>query len=286
MQTDRPNLPSIKPLLAETDCLPSSGGNTLNAVFTSWRSSNAYFSLGQSRQPSYGPRTYGHRRHYSESMKASYPFTASVRGENGAWCKQPSSAIPLPNAMNQTLALPNVYQQYGQPSQVPFHITAIDLSMQARPNLAPANNSGYSRHAFQRPQMEKRNYTHGRSLSDYSHHMRPESSTAFVQSHRRAISATTSEYIRQTMDEEEEVESERSGSASPPSQFADSPADTGRYACPYCQKLFSRPSSLRIHTYSHTGEKPFQCLHPGCDRKFSVQSNMRRHLRVHKLGTK
>ncbi|KAI9287735.1 hypothetical protein BC943DRAFT_258425, partial [Umbelopsis sp. AD052] len=53
-----------------------------------------------------------------------------------------------------------------------------------------------------------------------------------------------------------------------------------RYACPYCQKAFSRPSSLRIHTYSHTGEKPFQCLHPGCDRKFSVQSNMRRHLRV------
>ncbi|CEP11974.1 hypothetical protein [Parasitella parasitica] len=58
----------------------------------------------------------------------------------------------------------------------------------------------------------------------------------------------------------------------------------GRYVCPYCHKKFSRPSSLRIHTYSHTGEKPFVCTEPGCGRHFSVQSNMRRHLRVHRLG--
>ncbi|CAG8492846.1 13656_t:CDS:2 [Acaulospora morrowiae] len=50
------------------------------------------------------------------------------------------------------------------------------------------------------------------------------------------------------------------------------------------EQRFSRPSSLRIHTYSHTGEKPFVCTEPGCGRKFSVQSNMRRHLRVHRLG--
>lgn len=54
-----------------------------------------------------------------------------------------------------------------------------------------------------------------------------------------------------------------------------------RYHCNHCIKSFSRPSSLRIHVYSHTGEKPFQCPHPGCGRSFSVHSNMRRHLRVH-----
>lgn len=59
---------------------------------------------------------------------------------------------------------------------------------------------------------------------------------------------------------------------------------TGKYFCPYCKKPFNRPSSLRIHTYSHTGEKPFVCLEEGCGRQFSVQSNMRRHLRVHRLG--
>ncbi|KAI8344951.1 hypothetical protein BD560DRAFT_411764 [Blakeslea trispora] len=62
------------------------------------------------------------------------------------------------------------------------------------------------------------------------------------------------------------------------------PDPSGRYTCPYCYKKFSRPSSLRIHTYSHTGEKPFVCTEPGCGRHFSVQSNMRRHLRVHRLG--
>ncbi|KAF9431721.1 hypothetical protein BGZ76_011785 [Entomortierella beljakovae] len=59
---------------------------------------------------------------------------------------------------------------------------------------------------------------------------------------------------------------------------------SSRYQCQYCQKRFSRPSSLRIHTYSHTGERPFKCSEEGCGRQFSVQSNMRRHLRVHRLG--
>ncbi|KAI8083763.1 hypothetical protein BDF21DRAFT_306961, partial [Thamnidium elegans] len=53
-----------------------------------------------------------------------------------------------------------------------------------------------------------------------------------------------------------------------------------QYDCSFCTKKFMRPSSLKIHTYSHTGEKPFKCSFAGCKRKFSVQSNMRRHLRV------
>ncbi|OAD76282.1 C2H2-type zinc finger transcription factor, partial [Phycomyces blakesleeanus NRRL 1555(-)] len=57
--------------------------------------------------------------------------------------------------------------------------------------------------------------------------------------------------------------------------------DNGKYKCSYCAKRFMRPSSLRTHVYSHTGEKPYICTSKGCGRRFSVQSNMRRHLRVH-----
>ncbi|CAG8477579.1 14178_t:CDS:2 [Dentiscutata erythropus] len=60
--------------------------------------------------------------------------------------------------------------------------------------------------------------------------------------------------------------------------------EENRYQCPYCTKRFSRPSSLKIHINSHTGEKPFVCTEPGCGRRFSVHSNMRRHLRVHRIG--
>jgi len=52
---------------------------------------------------------------------------------------------------------------------------------------------------------------------------------------------------------------------------------TDRYQCSTCQKAFSRPSSLKIHTYSHTGEKPFKCKFEGCGKYFSVRSNMKRH---------
>lgn len=50
-----------------------------------------------------------------------------------------------------------------------------------------------------------------------------------------------------------------------------------RYICSTCSKAFSRPSSLRIHSHSHTGEKPFRCPHAGCGKAFSVRSNMKRH---------
>jgi len=66
--------------------------------------------------------------------------------------------------------------------------------------------------------------------------------------------------------------------SSPNSQAA-FPQSQDRYICPTCSKAFSRPSSLRIHSHSHTGEKPFKCPHHGCGKAFSVRSNMKRHER-------
>ncbi|KAI8984812.1 hypothetical protein BD414DRAFT_417698 [Trametes punicea] len=59
------------------------------------------------------------------------------------------------------------------------------------------------------------------------------------------------------------------------------PDDDRRHCCGICHRRFNRPSSLRIHMNSHTGDQPYQCLFPGCSRRFSVNSNMRRHYRNH-----
>ncbi|KAM0476831.1 hypothetical protein ACHAPX_006257 [Trichoderma viride] len=64
-----------------------------------------------------------------------------------------------------------------------------------------------------------------------------------------------------------------------PSNGIPFPPSQDRYICQTCNKAFSRPSSLRIHSHSHTGEKPFKCPHAGCGKAFSVRSNMKRHER-------
>ncbi|KAL2916391.1 hypothetical protein HK105_204147 [Polyrhizophydium stewartii] len=56
--------------------------------------------------------------------------------------------------------------------------------------------------------------------------------------------------------------------------------DARRYQCQFCNKRFTRPSSLSTHIFTHTGERPFQCQNPMCGRSFSVLSNLRRHTRV------
>ncbi|KAI8827009.1 uncharacterized protein EV422DRAFT_21943 [Fimicolochytrium jonesii] len=56
-----------------------------------------------------------------------------------------------------------------------------------------------------------------------------------------------------------------------------------RYICTECPKRFTRPSSLKTHLNSHTGQKPFLCH---CGRSFSVLSNLRRHERNGCCGAK
>ena len=63
------------------------------------------------------------------------------------------------------------------------------------------------------------------------------------------------------------------------------------FGCPLCDKRFSVRGDLKYHIYFHTGEKPFKCLYPNCDKAYSRSSTLTQHNRVrhrickHKWGS-
>ncbi|KAI0322908.1 hypothetical protein OF83DRAFT_1091219 [Amylostereum chailletii] len=53
------------------------------------------------------------------------------------------------------------------------------------------------------------------------------------------------------------------------------------HTCTVCNKMFPRPSGLKTHMNSHSGDKPFTCPVANCAKSFTVRSNAKRHLRTH-----
>ncbi|KAG2178825.1 hypothetical protein INT43_001671 [Umbelopsis isabellina] len=51
-----------------------------------------------------------------------------------------------------------------------------------------------------------------------------------------------------------------------------------------CNMVFTRSEHLARHARKHTGEKPFQCVVPGCGRMFSRFDNMMQHTQTHNNG--
>ena len=70
--------------------------------------------------------------------------------------------------------------------------------------------------------------------------------------------------------QEETVQCEKDSSDGP---------ETKANKCRLCDKVYARPSTLRTHMRTHSGEKPYQCHI--CMKSFSQDANLTAHLRIH-----
>ncbi|KAJ8353235.1 hypothetical protein SKAU_G00208020 [Synaphobranchus kaupii] len=57
------------------------------------------------------------------------------------------------------------------------------------------------------------------------------------------------------------------------------PKKPGRYICHYCGRACAKPSVLKKHIRSHTGERPYPCI--PCGFSFKTKSNLYKHRKSH-----
>ncbi|KAK7881474.1 hypothetical protein WMY93_029883 [Mugilogobius chulae] len=53
------------------------------------------------------------------------------------------------------------------------------------------------------------------------------------------------------------------------------------FCCQQCQKAFNSLEKLKVHSYSHTGERPFCCSQPDCSKSFVSKYKLLRHMATH-----
>ncbi|XP_033859927.1 transcription factor HIVEP2-like [Acipenser ruthenus] len=83
-----------------------------------------------------------------------------------------------------------------------------------------------------------------------------------------SLPAAYSQYSQSGMEQPEEIYKKEQKSKKP-----------GKYICHYCGRACAKPSVLKKHIRSHTGERPYPCV--PCGFSFKTKSNLYKHRKSH-----
>ncbi|XP_054284031.1 zinc finger protein 64-like [Macrosteles quadrilineatus] len=61
--------------------------------------------------------------------------------------------------------------------------------------------------------------------------------------------------------------------------------DERPHRCQMCSYRARNSSHMIVHLRTHTGDSPFFCQHKGCQKTFKTSTDLRRHLKVHKISS-
>ncbi|KAJ7594010.1 hypothetical protein C8J56DRAFT_1043797 [Mycena floridula] len=214
---------------------------------------------GPFHDPPSSVNPHGSRRGHSSHFKA--------RSSSDAYTSRPGPSVGSPRSR------PSDFPTYSTPSGQPYY-----SSLQHRNTVTTADYR-YDERAARNPPGEMSTFRYPPAL--YDHRTLPPGNS----SHQRPWTTISTAVDRPVDDDRTPIAIYRP--SGPSFAYNPHPQDKltiSKYECTYCGKGFNRPSSLKIHLNSHTGEKPFVCPVDSCGRSFSVLSNMRRHARVHAPG--
>ena len=111
----------------------------------------------------------------------------------------------------------------------------------------------------------------------------PTSTTSATSSSASSTSSTTSRKRKLAATLPSSTSEDDSDSDSEDASGSGNPSSEPVHNCPFtaCTKSFLKPSALKRHVRTHTGERPFVCSVSGCGLSFAERGNLKRHERVH-----